>query len=127
VTKTQNVNFTIEPDFMESFCSFSFGRMKTIAEFVDLFASLNSSEDSEIIRTLQLAIVNISGLKIDQFEILSSALKQLQIILPVFVCSVIDLIICQSITDFKVMITIIVFIYFFRFLILSILNLLSNG
>lgn len=112
---------------MESFFSFSFGRMKTISEFIDLFASLNSSEDSEIIRTLQLAIVNISGLEIDQFEILSSALKQLQTVLPVFVCSVIDLIICQSITDFKVMITIIVFIYFFRFLILSILNLLSNG
>jgi len=99
VTKTQTVNFILEPDLMETFFIFAFGRLETPQDFVELIQSI----DSELnFKTLQLLIAQTSGLEPSNFDNLAMALDSLKSGHPEFVCKTIDLVLCESISDIKV-------------------------
>ena len=99
VTRTQTVNFFLEPDFMETFFTFAFGRLQNSKEF---FNFINSIKDENYIKTLQLMLVQTAGLEIANFDNLALALAQLKSSNPEFVYKTIDLILCESISDLKV-------------------------
>ena len=99
VTRTQTVNFFLEPDLMETFFIYAFGRLRNSKEFHDLFTSITNEND---LKTLQLLIIQTSGLEIENFDNLALALVQLKSSNPEFVYKIIDLIICESISDLKV-------------------------
>lgn len=84
---------------METFFTFAFGRLETSNEFFDLFTSVTNENN---IKTLQLLLIQSSGLEIANFDNVALALTQLKASNPEFVYKIIDLAICESISDFKV-------------------------
>lgn len=84
---------------METFFTFAFGRLENSKEFFDLITSFT---DENYIKTLQLLLVQMTGLEIANFDNVALALAQLKSSKPEFVCKTIDLVICESISDLKV-------------------------
>ena len=84
---------------METFFTFAFGRLQTSGEFFDLFASITGETDSKL---LQLRLAQTSGLEMNNFDNVALALSQLKCSNPELVYKVIDLIICESVSDLKV-------------------------
>lgn len=99
VTKTQTVNFFLEPDFMETFFTFAFGRLEKSHEFYNLISSITNEND---MKKLQLLLAQTSGLELANFDNLALALVQMKSVNPEFVCKTVDLVICESISDIKV-------------------------
>lgn len=99
VTRTQTVNFFLEPDFMETFFSFAFGRFESSDDFVDLFQSIKDENDFKI---LQLLIAQTTGLELANFDNLALALAAMKVSNPEFVCKTVDLVMCECISDLKV-------------------------
>lgn len=86
---------------METFFSFSFGKLDCSSEFLDLFKSINNEND---LKTLQLLIVQTTGLELSNFDNLALALSEFKTLNPEFVSKTIDLIMCECISDLKVFI-----------------------
>ena len=116
---------------METFFIFAFGRLESANEFVDFFKSLEWSDENSI-KTLQNLLIQVSGLEPGNFDNFAQSLHLLNespsSSAPIlnFIYKIVDLIICESISDFKVKKFVnsmnVVFIFTFRDLILFMSN-----
>lgn len=86
---------------METFFTFAFGRFNSPQDFVDLIGLIEKEED---FRTLMELIVQTSGLEPSNFDNLAMALSTLKSTKSEFVTKTIDILLCQSIIDIKVLI-----------------------
>ena len=93
---------------METFFTFAFGRCTSPQDFIELIRSIEKEDD---LKTLMLLIAQTSGLEPSNFDNLAVALGSLKESHPDFVLKLIDLLLCESITDIKV--RIIIYIYFY--------------
>lgn len=85
---------------METFFKFCFGQVKSVPDFLLLFQSISQDKMNE--KMFQLLTVQVSGLEPDNFDNLTCALVEFNQINPEFVCKIIDLLICECISDLKV-------------------------